>query len=91
MVTGLVVGWYGRFLLGGYSHAAAYVPLAPDNSDGGMWNNVMNDKEEGTALSGLPSFIHFLVDFGVAGPYLPQYLVGTLKFAKLAYTPVTDS
>ena len=65
--------------------------MAPDYSDGGMWNNVMNDKEEGTALSGLPSFIHFLVDFGVAGPYLLQNLVRTLKFAKLAYTPATDS
>jgi hypothetical protein len=45
--------------------------VALDYSDGEMWNNVMNDKGEGTALSGLPSFIHFLVDFGVAGLYLP--------------------
>ena len=65
--------------------------MAPDYSDGGMWNNVMNDKEEGTALSGLSSFVHFLVDFGVAGFCLPLNLVRTLEFAKLAYTPVTDS
>ena len=65
--------------------------MAPDYSDGEMWNNVMNDKGEDTALSGLPSFIHYLVDFGVAGLCLPQNLVGTLRFAKLAYTPATDS
>ena len=39
----------------------------------------------------ITTFFCLLVWFGIMGPYLLQNLVRTLKFAKLAYTPATDS
>ncbi|MBR5775217.1 MAG: DUF3089 domain-containing protein, partial [Bacteroidaceae bacterium] len=42
-----LITFWGTLSCSNEESAVAYVPVAPDYSDEGMWYNVMNDKGEG--------------------------------------------